>query len=370
MATSFQDRRWMKVALGAARVGMGRTGPNPAVGCALLSADGQLLAVGSTARGGRPHAETTALSKIKTGAARGGTAYVTLEPCAHHAKTGPCAEALIAAEVARVVVASKDPDPRVNGGGIQMLRDAGIDVTVGVCAAEAHVIMSGFLTRIATSKPFVTVKTATSLDGMIALADRKQRWLTGPEMRRFVHLERSYADGILTGIGTVLADNPSLTCRLPGLSADNPHRFIMDSQLRCPVDAALFDDSTPVTIFCAPTAASDNEAALVARGASVIRLEADADGRAGIEPMLRIVADLGCNHLMVEAGAGLVTALVASQSVDRFVWTQSNHIIGSDGIPAIGVLNAVELQADMHYMHGRRFGADNVQIFTKAAHVS
>lgn len=365
MATSFQDKRWMAAAVGAARTSLGRSGSNPAVGCALVSADGQLCALGATARGGRPHAETVALAKIAPAAIRGGTAYVTLEPCAHQGVTGPCARALIDAGVSRVVVAVQDPDPRVNGGGIKMLQAAGIDVEVGVGAAEAAIILRGFLTRVTTGKPFVTLKTATSLDGMIALGDGAKRWLTGPQMRQFVHLERSQHDGILTGIGTVLADNPSLTCRLPGLENDNPHRFVMDSQLRCPPNASLFDADTPVTIFCAQNAPADREAALGAKGAQIIRLESGADNHVSPDQVLRAIAAAGCNSVMIEAGPGLVTTFIAAQLVDRLVWTQSAHIIGSDGIPVIGPLNAVVLQADMHYMHGTMIGADRMQVFSK-----
>lgn len=366
MATSFHDKRWMAAALGAARSSLGRSGANPAVGCALVTAAGDLCAVGSTALGGRPHAETVALAKVAPEVICGGTAYVTLEPCAHQGETGPCAKALVEAGLARVVIGIQDPDPRVNGGGITMLQEAGIEVELGVCAAEVTHMLAGFLTRVTTNKPFVTVKAATSLDGMIALADGAQRWLTGPEMRRFVHLERSYHDGILTGIGTVLADNPSLTCRVPGLEQDSPHRFVMDSQLRCPPEAALFDTDIPVTLFCAADAPKEREAALAAAGAVISRQETHADGRVALGPVLHAIAGMGCNNLMVEAGPGLITAFVSAKSIDRLVWTQSHHIIGSDGIPSIGPLNAVELQADMHYMHGTTIGADRVQVFSKA----
>ncbi len=370
MATDYQDIRWMKSALGAARTSLGRSGPNPAVGCALVSRDNRLLGIGATARGGRPHAETSALTNINRAnvdpeAIKGGTAYVTLEPCAHHGETGPCADALIAAGVARVVIGISDPDPRVNGGGIDRLRAAGIDVTVGLLGDEARAIIAGFLARTTTGKPYVTVKTATSMDGMIALGDRKQRWLTGPAMRNYVHLERSYADGILTGIGTILADDPSLTCRNAGLEADSPRRFVMDSQLRCPVDAALFANGDPVTLFCTDDAPAQNEAALTARGAIVIRLKASHDGHVDIDAMLAAVAATGCNNLMVEAGTGLVTSMIMAGAVDRIIWTQSNHIVGSDGIAAIGPRNALELPDDMHYMHGTTIGPDRVSVFTK-----
>ncbi len=216
----------MQVAIAAARRAEGRSGPNPPVGCAIISSNGQLIAVGHTALGGRPHAETEALA-IAGEAAQGATAYVTLEPCAHTGQTGPCADALVEAGISRVVIAARDPDDRVNGRGIERLADNGVDIQIGVEAEAARQVMAGFLARVTMSRPLVTLKTATSLDGMIALGDGAKRWITGADMRRYVHLQRSRSDGLLSAIGTVLADDPEFTCRTPGLEADSPHRFIL-----------------------------------------------------------------------------------------------------------------------------------------------
>lgn len=356
----------MKVALAAARRAQGRTAENPAVGCALVAASGQLCAIGVTARGGRPHAETSALATVPSGAMKGGTAYVTLEPCAHTGVTGPCAAALIEAGLKRVVVAVQDPDPRVNGRGVAMLNAAGIETEIGVCAAEAEAILAGFFNRVTQNRPMVTVKTATSLDGMIALADGQKRWLTGPLMRKYVHEMRSRADAILTGVGTVLADDPALTCRLYGVEEDSPRRFVMDSALRTPVSSAIIADDGPVTLFCGGDADSGRAAALEAKGADIQRLPYDDAGHVDINAVLRHMADSGVNDVMVEAGHGLVTALAKAGAIDRLVWTQSHHIVGHDGIPAIGALNAVELGEHMHYMHDEMIGPDRLIILQRS----
>ena len=295
----------MRVAIAASRRAEGRTAENPPVGCAIVSAAGQLLSVGHTGKGGRPHAETEAMAKSPAALLAGATAYVTLEPCAHAGQTGPCADALIARKIARVVIAVADPDKRVNGVGIKRLRAAGIAVEIGVCAAEAWRVLAGFLMRQTASRPFVTWKTATSLDGMIALADGQKRWLTGPEMRRYVHLLRSRSDGLLSAIGTVLADDPEFTCRLPGLSGDSPARFILDTNLRTPVSSALVRtrDKAPLTLFHCEDAPSDKMTALADAGVTLAELPLDADGRLDLPTAMQAMAATGCNHVMVEAGA-------------------------------------------------------------------
>jgi diaminohydroxyphosphoribosylaminopyrimidine deaminase/5-amino-6-(5-phosphoribosylamino)uracil reductase len=350
--TDTRDCRWMRVAIAASRRAEGRTADNPPVGCAIVGTAGQLLAVGHTARGGRPHAETEAMAKAPAALLAGATAYVTLEPCAHTGQTGPCADALIARKIARVVIAVADPDKRVNGAGIDRLRAAGITVDVGVCAAEAGRVLAGFLTRLAASRPFVTWKTATSLDGMIALADGHKRWLTGPEMRRYVHLLRSRSDALLSAIGTVLADDPEFTCRLPGLDADSPARFMLDANLRTPVSSALVKtlDRASLTLFHQKGAPSDRMAALADAGVTLTELPSDADGRLDLLAAMQAIAAAGCNTVMVEAGAGLSGSLFSHDLIDRIVWTQSHHLIGGDAIPAISGLSKLALPDRTHYM--------------------
>ena len=355
------DRRWMRVAIAEARRAEGRTAPNPPVGCAIVSAPGQLVATGHTAVGGRPHAEVRALA-MAGAAARGGTAFVTLEPCAHHGQTGPCVEALIEAGVARVVVALRDPDERVNGRGIDRLAERGISLRIGVEAEAARRVMAGFLSRTMRGRPLVTLKTATSLDGMIALADGAKRWITGPQMRNYVHLLRSRSEGLLSTIGTVLADDPEFTCRLPGLGGDSPHRFILDGSLRTPVTAKLFQSagSTGLTIFCSETVDADARAAVQAAGAEVIPIAIDRDGRLSLAAVMQATADAGIGSLMVEAGGQLAASLLRDGLVDRILWTSGQHLIGADGIPSISALAALELppQAPFRIITEGGFGED------------
>jgi len=335
------DARWMGAAIAESRRAVGNSGVNPPVGCVLVTAGGQLLASGHTGIEGVPHAEAAALASLDDmglSAIRGGTAYVTLEPCAHLGKTPPCADALIAAGVARLVVAIKDPDTRVNGAGMQRIAAAGIEVCLGVKAYEAYDILRGFINKIQYNKPLCSLKIAASIDGKIALADGKKRWLTGPGMRRYVHLLRSQADAIITGIGTVLADNPQMNCRIAGLEDFSPPVFVFDRFLRIPSDAALFQSQHPVTLFCGAGAPADRRDQLSAAGCVIVVLPDDANGKPDVEAALRYLGDIGVNNVLVEAGTGLVTSFLAADAVDQIYWTQSDHILGSDALSAIGVL--------------------------------
>ena len=358
-----EDRRWMRVAIAEARRAEGRTAPNPPVGCAIVSADGRLLASGHTAASGRPHAETRTLSMAGE-AARGATAYVTLEPCAHHGETGPCADALVEAGIARVVVALRDPDERVNGRGIERLAEHGVALRIGVEAEAARRVTAGFLSRTTRSRPFVTLKTATSLDGMIALADGAKRWITGQRMRDYVHLQRSRSEGLLSAVGTVLADDPEFTCRLPGLAADSPHRFVLDGSLRTPLTAQLFRsaDTAGLTFFCRDSAAADTMAAFRAAGANVRPVAVDTGGRLSLAAVMRSIAELGIGSLMVEAGGQLAASLLREALVDRIVWTCGGHLIGADGIPSISnlALTALPSDASFRVVAEGVFGPDRV----------
>ncbi len=349
--TIIEDRRWMRVAIAASRRAEGRSAENPPVGCAIVSAAGKLLAVGHTGLGGRPHAETEAIAKSPSKFLAGATAYVTLEPCAHIGRTGPCAEALIGRKIARVVIAVTDPDERVDGAGIERLRAAGIMVEIGICAAEAKRVLAGFLSRKTMGRPFVTWKTATSLDGMIALADGRKRWLTGLEMRRFVHLLRSRADGLLSTIGTVLADDPEFTCRLPGTTSDSPIRFILDGDLRTPLSSVVVKtlDQAPLTLFCRADAPFDRKTALANIGVKLVELPINEDGKLDLVAAMQAMAAVGCNNVMVEAGASLSRSLLKHDLIDRIVWTQSHHLIGGDAVPAIGAMARRVLPEQTHY---------------------
>ncbi len=335
------DIRWMRAAIAVSRQAVGRSGVNPPVGCVLISADGRLLSVGHTGKGGVPHAERAALQNlcvVDRAALKGGTAYVTLEPCTHHGKTPPCSDALIGAGIKRLVVALEDPDPRVNGAGLDQLRAANIEVRLGVLQLEYEEIILGFVNRIQSSKPFCSLKIASSIDGKIALADKQKRWITGLPMRRYVHFLRSQVDAIVTGIGTVLADDPELNCRNAGLQYDSPPIYVLDSLLRTPLGSKIFQSKQTVTLFCSNAVSAKRQHKFSAVGASVVVLPDDCTGKLDVCSALLYLGERGVNHVLIEAGTEIVTAFLAADLVDRIYWTQSNHILGADALAAVGAL--------------------------------
>lgn len=327
----------MRAALALAARGLGNVAPNPAVGCVIV-AGGRTVGRGFTQPGGRPHAEAVALAQAGP-LARGATAYVTLEPCSHHGKTPPCADALIAAGVSRVVVATGDPDERVAGRGLQRLRDAGISVETGLCAAEAERQNEGFLTVQRQRRPMVTLKLALSLDGRIATGNGRSKWITGPEARRYVHLMRAEHDAIAIGIGTALADDPELTCRLPGLAAHSPHRVIFDSRLRLPPSSRLADASRTATSVVTLTGADPvRRAALEGAGIEVLELPAGTEGGVDLRAALEALADRGVTRLMLEGGGILAAAFLKAGLVDALTIFTAPVVLGGDGYPAIASL--------------------------------
>ena len=335
------DLDFMRMALALARRGLGAVWPNPAVGCVLV-ADGAVIGRGWTGPGGRPHAETEALRRASRRVS-GAAAYVSLEPCSHWGRTPPCTEALIGAGLRRVVVAAEDPDPRVNGAGLARLRAAGIAVELGLAAPEALEINAGFFSRIQRGRPLVTVKLATTLDGRIAMPGGESRWITGVDARARAHLLRTRYDAIMVGIGTALADDPELTCRLPGLEARSPVRVVVDRQLRLKPTARLVAGvgAPPSWVLTAHPADPARRAMLEAGGASVIDVEASADQF--LAAALEALAARGITRLLVEGGAGLAAALVEARLVDRLAWFHAPRLIGGDGVPAIAALGCAAL---------------------------
>jgi diaminohydroxyphosphoribosylaminopyrimidine deaminase/5-amino-6-(5-phosphoribosylamino)uracil reductase len=332
------DLQAMRAALALARRGLGRVWPNPAVGCVIVR-DGRVIGRGWTQPGGRPHAEAEALARAGD-AAKGATAYVTLEPCSHHGRTPPCADALIAAGLSRVVAAIEDPDPRVAGGGLARLRAAGLDVEAGLCAAEAAEINAGFLSRLRLGRPLVTLKLATSLDGRIATASGESRWITGAPARERAHLLRATHDAILVGTDTVIADNPELTCRLPGLARHSPVRVALDRQLRIPAGAHLVAEARAVPTWILTLASADEarQKALREAGVVVIPAEPDAAGHIDLAVALGLLGERGLTRLIVEGGGRLAAALLRGGLVDRLVWLHAPMLLGGDGVPAIAGL--------------------------------
>jgi diaminohydroxyphosphoribosylaminopyrimidine deaminase/5-amino-6-(5-phosphoribosylamino)uracil reductase len=361
------DKRWMRAAIAQSRHAEGRTQTNPPVGCVILDKSGRLCAAAHTGIGGVPHAETQALDMAGK-SAEGGTVYVTLEPCAHHGKTPPCIDALIAAGVARIVVAVGDPDARVNGRGLEMARAAGIEVNLGVESVAAMAVLHGFLRRISVGKPYVWLKTAASLDGGIALSDGKKRWLTGDPMRYFVHELRSRCDALLTGIGTILADDPELTCRAPAEDSDSPAVFVLDSQLRTPPNARLFGKGQrKVTLFCTESAPKERFIALQKTGATVTTLPPDPKGQLDLHAVLNHLGTIGINTVLVEAGTGVTTAMLGAGLVDKIYWTQSQHILGADARPVVGPFKLVAMPPQNLYtqLTSSWIGQDQLRVFVR-----
>jgi diaminohydroxyphosphoribosylaminopyrimidine deaminase / 5-amino-6-(5-phosphoribosylamino)uracil reductase len=332
------DVRWMRTALALARRGLGAVWPNPAVGCVIIN-EGRAVGRGWTQPGGRPHAETEALCRAGQ-AARGATAYVSLEPCCHWGRTRPCADALIEAGVRRIVVAVEDPDPRVAGNGIARLRAAGIAVDAGLGAQEATEINAGFLTRLALGRPLVTLKLATSLDGRIATSGGESQWITGPPARERGHALRAAYDAIMVGAATVLADDPQLTCRLPGLGHRSPVRVVLDPHLRIPRRAGVIAHArqTPTWVLTLRSADAARRAPLLAAGVTLIDVDPDSENRIDLVAALAALAERGVTRLLIEGGARLTAALLRARLVDRLAWFHAPLLIGGDGTPAVAAL--------------------------------
>ncbi len=328
----------MRSALALARRGLGVAWPNPAVGCILVRQDlgDRIVGRGWTQPGGRPHAETEALDRAGS-LAQGATAYVTLEPCDHEGETPPCTQALIAAGIVRAVMALEDPDPRVSGKGIKRLQEAGIDTATELCGDEARYLNAGFIMRVTLGRPLFTLKTATTLDGRVATAKGQSKWITGALARAFAHGLRADHDAIMIGIGTALADEPALTCRLPGMEEKSPVRIIADSQLRLPPESSLAKTAKeiPTWVVTAPGPGKDKKKALEAQGIQVIEAETDDNGRPDLDWVAAELGRRGLTRVVVESGGKLAAALVKRDLIDRLAWFRSPKLIGDDGRGAV-----------------------------------
>jgi diaminohydroxyphosphoribosylaminopyrimidine deaminase/5-amino-6-(5-phosphoribosylamino)uracil reductase len=346
--TSIDDLRFMQLALTLGRRGLGCTWPNPAVG-SLVVKDGVVLGRAWTHDGGRPHAETQALAQAGE-AARGATLYVTLEPCSHHGKTPPCADAIIAAGVSRVVSALDDPNPKVAGQGHARIRTAGIALEVGICAEEARRDHAGHIRRITEGRPHVTLKLALSADEKIGAAGRRPFQITGEEVRTRVHMFRAQSDAILVGIGTALADNPQLNCRLPGMEPRSPVRVIVDRHLRLPVSGYLAKTARqhPLWIFSGADAEAANATLLTAEGAEIVHVPVTEQG-VDLNAVVKELGRRGISRLMVEGGARVGASFVAAGLADE-VWLYRGPVtIGPDGVSALDGLKLTAVTQSPHY---------------------
>ena len=354
----------MRAAIALARQAEGRTAENPPVGCIILDAGGRLAGSGRTAAGGRPHAETQALASAGARAA-GGTAFVTLEPCAHHGQTPPCFDALLQAGIARCVIACQDPDPRTAGAGIAGLRAGGVEVATGCLAGEAAPVMAGFLHRQQTGRPFVTLKMAVSQDGFVAERRDRRTRLTGQMAGLFVQDLRSRCEALLTGIGTVLADDPLLTCRAPFDPADSPARFVMDSHLRLPLDSQLAKTAgdVPLAVICGAAASQQRADQLRAAGIAVLQAETD-QPEAGF--VLDQLGKQAVNHLLVEAGPALAASFIAGRLADRIAVITADRRL-QEGVPASNLPERLDFPDPSAYMLESETGlaADRLSIWVK-----
>jgi len=360
------DRRLMGLALSLGRRGLGRAWPNPAVGAVIVK-DGEIVGRGWTQPGGRPHAEIEALRRAGQ-IARGATLYVTLEPCSHHGKSPPCADAVVAAGIARVVSAMEDPNPEVAGRGHARLRSAGIVVDIGIEAATARRDHAGHIRRMRDGRPHVMLKLAISADGKAAAAGRARVGITGNAVRDRVHLMRARSDAIVIGIGTALADDPVLTCRLPGMAKMSPARVLLDAGLRLPMQSRLLATAgeTPLWIMTGKLAPAAAETALRQRGAEVLRV-AEKDGRLDLREMLRVLAVRGVTRLMVEGGPTVASALIEADLVDEAVFFHSPRVIGEEGLPAMEERASKLLGQQLDRVSNERVGPDRQEIYERGS---
>ena len=357
----------MQLALALGRRGLGNTWPNPAVGAVIVK-DGVILGRGWTRPGGRPHAETEAL-KHAGRAARGATLYVTLEPCSHHGKTPPCVDAIIRAGIARVVAALDDPNPEVAGQGIARLRERKIAVDTGLGAGAAGRAHVGHIRRITSGRPHITLKLALAADGKAGAAGRRPVAITGPPARERVFQMRAMNDAILVGMGTVLSDDPALTCRLPGMMERSPVRILLDARLRVPIATGVVATAseTPTWIFGDPKASAMAEQVLRAKGVEVFRVEAK-DGRLDLAAVLKMLAERGITRLMVEGGPTVAAAFVKADLVDEAVLFRAPKEIGPDGVDALDgmPLTALTKSPRLKLLASEMIGDDTVEHYERA----
>lgn len=355
----------MALALSLGQRGQGRTAPNPSVGCVVVNA-GRIVGRGWTQPGGRPHAETQALAQAGDRAA-GADVYVTLEPCAHHGQTPPCAQALIDARVARVFIATSDPDPRVAGQGVDMLHAAGVAVEIGLMEREAQFANAGFFARLELDRPFVTLKLANSFDGRIATGTGESQWITGPEARRFVHALRARHDGVLVGAGTARKDDPSLTVRGLGVGWQ-PSRIVISRRLDLPLMGVLARTAKeiPVVLCCGRDVDPTLQRTWQDLGARLI-ICATKGSQLDPTDVMRQLALSGFNRIFCEGGSALAASLIQADLVDELVGFTAGLAIGAEGLPSVGALGLERLDqgARFRLSQCRPIGDDIVHIWRR-----
>lgn len=355
-----QDERWMRLALSLAQRGLGRVWPNPAVGCVIVKNE-KVLGRGWTQKGGRPHAETVALAQAGS-AAKGATAYVTLEPCAHHGKTPPCAKALVEAGIARVVSALDDPDSRVAGQGYEIVRNAGVELTEDVLVDAAADINKGFLLNRTIGRPMFTLKMASSIDGRIATASGESRWITGPEARRQVHMMRAQHDAVLIGAGTARVDDPLLDVRDLGMEDDNPVRIILDGGVSLSLTSRLAQTAKQTPLWICHRAGMDKARRKTWEeiGASLIEVKHSKTGELDLNDMALQLGKRGITRVLCEGGGRVASSMISAELVDTLVTFTAGLAIGSEGGSVFGPLQIDALQDAPRFelIESRKVGGD------------
>jgi len=358
------DARFLALAFTLGRRGLGNAWPNPAVGAVIVQ-DGIIVGRGWTQPGGRPHAEVEALRHAKK-AAQGATLYVTLEPCSHQGQTSPCADAIIKAGIARVVSALEDPNPEVAGKGHERLRAKGITVNIGLGADEARRVHAGHIMRVQNGRPYVMLKLAVSADGKAGLAGRKPAAITGEAARVRVFQMRAASDAIMVGIGTVLSDNPQLTCRLPGMFERSPVRVVLDANLKLPLATSVVATirETPTWVFTSSKPSAIAEEILQQKGCKVFRVGA-VDGRLDLEEVLKVLAEQGITRLMVEGGPKVAGAIAAAGLVDEVALLRGEKTIGANGIEPLKGMPLNGFTGQLHARGSEKLGPDTLEIFER-----
>lgn len=353
------DSGYMAMALELARKGTGYTSPNPTVGAVVVK-DGQVVGRGFHEAAGKPHAEVVAIEDAGP-LARGAELYVTLEPCNHTGRTPPCTRKILGAGIARVVVATRDPNPGVTGGGIEFLRANGVEVTEGVCEREARKQIEWFIKYVTTGRPFVTVKCAMTLDGRIATRTGDSRWVSGEESRKFVHMMRHASDAIMVGVGTVNVDNPRLTARIDGMKTRDPVRIILDSALSVREDAAVFNpDSSAETVVVTTPGCDTEKRKRLSGKARIIELETK-NGMVPLDVLMERLGEMGVASLLVEGGARVIGSAFAERIVDKINFFYAPKILGGDdGVPVCSGRGPALMKdaIRVNEVSVRRFGAD------------
>jgi diaminohydroxyphosphoribosylaminopyrimidine deaminase/5-amino-6-(5-phosphoribosylamino)uracil reductase len=354
-----KDQSFMNSALNISKKNIGITGENPSVGCVLVK-NNIIIATGVTGESGTPHAENIAISKAGENS-RFATAYVTLEPCSHFGKTDPCADLLIQSGISRVVIATLDPDERVNGSGVRKLQEAGIEVVTGVLENEARKINQGFFSARQKNRPFITLKLATSFDGKIAfnpeIQNEENRWISSQQSRNFAHLFRSKNDAILVGANTLINDDPMLDCRLSGLEKYSPKRIILSSNLNFDVDKKIFQSAKSIPTYIATS--NPNVRKFEKSGVKIINFKAG-----DLKDFAEQLPEIGINNLLIEGGSVVAAEFFKAGLIDKFIQIRSAHKIGDDGIDAISGFDLQKITQNFQFSKSRKIATDLITEFT------